>query len=224
MFAGPSGVGKTTLAKQIYQGSLPYVSGSISDLLPQTKDIPHKDMLSRDSKTLQIEDYQVLNLRQKVYKDIEGDLSSDRSFLDLAAYFIYKQADKIPQCEVEHFLNLCSMCNIQQCTHLIFIPFTMEMFNNWVIEDNNKRITSKYFQMEISQIMNMVLKIWGYRHFRSYNRIPTSKITIQRPKYLNYGWDEGFIRNLYGTTRVLIMKEANLEDRINIINSWLKED
>lgn len=223
MFAGPSGVGKTTLAKQIYQGSLPFVSGSVSDLIPDTKDIPHKDMLSRDSKTLEMEDYQVLNLRQKIYKDIEGPLSSDRSFLDLASYFLYKQADKIPQCEVEHFINLCMMCSSQQCTHLIFIPFTWEMFNDWVMEDNNKRITSKYFQMEISRIMKMVLESWGYETLRSYNKLPPSKISFKMPKYFKNGWEEGFIKNLYGTTKVLILNEANLEDRINIINTWLKE-
>ena len=58
MFAGASGTGKTTLANfisKVYgEGQIPFFSGSVSDLLPETKGMPHKDMLARDSQTLAI--------------------------------------------------------------------------------------------------------------------------------------------------------------------------
>ena len=64
MFAGASGVGKTTLAKEVpsmikfdvskYPPELEFVSGSVSDLIPKTKDMSHKEMLERDSKDLLI--------------------------------------------------------------------------------------------------------------------------------------------------------------------------
>ena len=54
MFAGASGVGKTTLAKEVpgmikfdvseYPPVLDFISGSVSDLIPKTKDMSHKEM------------------------------------------------------------------------------------------------------------------------------------------------------------------------------------
>ena len=122
MFAGPSGIGKTTLAEglSVNEGLL-YLSGSVSDILPETKEMSHKDMLNRDQKDLYMEDYKILNLRKKLFQDKENFVS-DRSFLDSAAYFYYKQVDKIPACEIEHFLELCKMCLNKYCTHLIFLP------------------------------------------------------------------------------------------------------
>jgi len=79
MFAGASGVGKTTLAKEVpgmiefdvseYPPVLDFISGSVSDLIPKTKDMSHKEMLERDSKDLLMEDFQVMNLRNKMFRD-----------------------------------------------------------------------------------------------------------------------------------------------------------
>lgn len=220
MMAGASGTGKTTLCnhfKDVYS----FISGSVSDLLPDTKDIPHKDMLARPSNDLVREDYQILNLRNKIFSQEESFIS-DRSFLDSAAYFLYKQADKLPQCEVEQFLDLCRMCLSRECTHLIYLPFTMTMFNEWVTEDNGKRITSRYFQMEISRIMAMVLDIWGYKTTGSFDKLNQSGFKM--PKYLTEGWKEGEIVTPYGTTKILVLKEVNLQNRIDIIKQWLRKN
>lgn len=227
MFAGASGTGKTTLANFISQvvgdtnREIPFVSGSVSDLLPDTKNMPHADMLSRDSKTLAMEDFQILNLRNKLFNEyVQADTSfvSDRSFVDSAAYFLYKQADKLPQCEVEHFLSLCNMCLTKQCTHLIFVPFTLQMYHHWVTEDNNKRITSRYFQMEISRIMRMVLDIWGYHKLGQVESITKGFLSV---KSFDLGGEYGEIKSPYGTTRVIILKEANLQNREALISYLL---
>lgn len=226
MLAGASGTGKTTLCKKVEleNTGYPFISGSVSDLLPETKDIPHQEMLSRDSKALVMEDYQILNLRNKLYSSVDGNFISDRSYLDLAAYFIYKQSNKLPQCEVEQFINLCKMCLNQQCTHLIFVPFTKTMFNEWVTEDNGKRITSKFFQMHISSIMDMVLSIWGYEKTADYDRIPKKNTLGILNRDLEEGWEEGIIKSPYGNTQVIILKEVNLQNRIDIVNTWLKRN
>ena len=92
MFAGPSGFGKTTLAKWVSeQSGVPFESGSLSDLIPQTKEVSHKDMLARDAKDLYTEDFQLLNLRNKLFVD-KDQYVSDRSYLDSAAYFLYKSS------------------------------------------------------------------------------------------------------------------------------------
>ena len=46
MFVGPSGIGKTTLAKFIEtKYGIPFISGSMSDLRPDTKEMHHAEFL-----------------------------------------------------------------------------------------------------------------------------------------------------------------------------------
>ena len=229
LLAGPSGVGKTTIANFLAQElGIKFISGSVSDLLPQTKDMAHADMLARDSKELYMEDYKILNLRKKIFSNVEEPFVSDRSFLDSAAYFLYKQADKIPACEIEQFLELSKMVTLQTTDCLILVDYTMDMFNNWVIENNNKRIISKYFQMEISRIMSMILDIWGVKwdnYYRTIRERPETGNFIEKifGKVLDLenAVSIGTIQNLYGTTQVVVLREANKEIRERILKSLL---
>lgn len=38
-----------------------------------------------------------------------------------------------------------------------------KFFNEWVTENNGKRVLSKYYQYQVSQIMYGLLKVWGYK-------------------------------------------------------------
>lgn len=229
LLAGPSGVGKTTIANFLAQElGIKFISGSVSDLLPQTKDMAHADMLARDSKELYMEDYKILNLRKKIFSNVGEPFVSDRSFLDSAAYFLYKQADKIPACEIEQFLELSKIVTLQTTDCLILVDYTMDMFNNWVIENNNKRIINKYFQMEISRIMSMILDIWGVKwdnYYRTIRERPENGNFIEKifGKVLDLenAVSTGTIQNLYGTTQVVVLREANKEIRERILKSLL---
>ena len=223
LLAGPSGVGKTTVANFIAELGYNFISGSVSDLLPQTKEMTHSEMLARDSHELYMEDFQILSLRNRLFSKEEEPFVSDRSFLDSAAYFIYKQADKIPSCEIEHFLELAKMALVKTCDCLIFFKYSNDMFDNWVIEDNSKRVTNKYFQMEISNLMEMVLGIWGIDIYR---KIPSIKEVGDH--WFNYRLIDlkeeisiGTISSLYGNTKVLIIPEANQRNREIIIEKSL---
>lgn len=154
---GPSGMGKTTLAKWISEEyNIPFVSGSYSDLVPETAKMPHKDMISQDAKLIQEQDTQVLNLRRKAFDSFET-MISDRSYLDSAAYFINKLSHRIPQCETEQFIEICRELTCKQCDKVIFIPAGVNHLKDWMMEDNQKRSTNLYFHIEISQVIYWIL-------------------------------------------------------------------
>lgn len=227
MFAGPSGYGKTTLAKWLSERvGIPFESGSVSDLLPKTKDIAHQDMLARDPQELYKEDFQILNLRNKLFQDKDAYIS-DRSYLDSAAYFLYKQADKQPSCELENFFIICSELLTRQCDCLIFLNFVPNLLNKWVTEDNHKRITSNYFQVEISSLMMLSLKLLDYKQHNVQNicREPTNSLwkrLVAKGDILEYGVELGSINNIYGNTDVIIINEPNLRIRKNILTEHIK--
>lgn len=229
MFSGPSGIGKTTLAKGIEEYysniglDIPFISGSVSDLIESTKEMSHKDMLGRDSMTLQMEDYQILNLRKKKFQsqiDLGSNFVCDRSFLDSAAYFVYKQAEVIAKCEIEHFLALSKLLSANYCTHLILLDFTPNMIHEWVTEDNNKRITNNYFQMEIANIMKMVLDLWGIRYTEDILSI-RGKHIFGPTTVLKYGAKRGVIESPYGKVNVLVIRESVKEIREKLIKLFI---
>lgn len=49
MFVGPSGIGKTTLAKFIEtKYGIPFISGSMSDLMPDIKEMHHAEFYTKN--------------------------------------------------------------------------------------------------------------------------------------------------------------------------------
>jgi len=224
MFAGPSGYGKTLLSKWLSdETNIEWVSGSVSDLIPDTKSMTHKDMLSRDSTELYREDYEILNLRNKMFRHKDSFIT-DRSYIDSAAYFLYKQADKVPGCEIEQFFSYCNMLLCQQCDLLIMLHFVPAMINKWVTEDNNKRITNNFFQAEISYLMKYVLDYFGFRGITDHEYSKSNKhwwSQFIRPEYSIYGFEHGEIDSVYGNTQVLIINEPNLDIRKSILSSYI---
>lgn len=160
-FTGCSGIGKTTLAKVVSEKyGLPFVSGSYSDLVPETKNLPHTDMINQDAKKIFEQDTQVLNLRNKSFKEYPDGFVSDRSYLDSAAYMIQKLSHRLPECEVEDFIEKCKVLTLLQCDKVIFLPFTLEAMEKWDIEDNHKRIRNRFYQAEITCLIGWVIEYW----------------------------------------------------------------
>lgn len=160
MFVGPSGIGKTTLAQAVAKKyNIPFISGSMSDLLPATKDVSHNEILSLGSEAMYKSDFQLLNLRNKLFKDKENFVT-DRSYADLAAYFWYKQSRTLPECEMEHFFCQCKELMENQCDLAIFLPLSLSTYHEWPMEDNKKRIMNRFFQVQISSLMSELLANW----------------------------------------------------------------
>lgn len=160
MFVGPSGIGKTTLAQAVAKKyDIPFISGSMSDLLPATKGISHNEILSLGSEAMYKSDFQLLNLRNRLFKDKENFVT-DRSYADLAAYFWYKQSRTLPECEMEHFFCQCKTLMEDQCDVAIFLPLNLDTYKYWPMEDNKKRIMNRFFQVQISSLMSELLANW----------------------------------------------------------------
>lgn len=160
MFVGPSGIGKTTLAQYVAKSqNIPFISGSMSDLLPATKDISHNELLSLGSKAMQSSDYQLLSLRNRLFRGKE-EFVTDRSYADLAAYFWYKQSRTLEECELEHFIGCCRASMEDQCDLAIFLPLNLCNYSDWEMEDNKKRITNRFFQIQMSSLMGELLADW----------------------------------------------------------------
>jgi nicotinamide riboside kinase len=160
MFVGPSGIGKTTLAQAVAKKyDIPFISGSMSDLLPATKGVSHNEILSLGSEAMYKSDFQLLNLRNKLFRDKENFVT-DRSYVDLAAYFWYKQSKNMPECEMEHFFCQCKELMENQCDLAIFLPLSLSTYHEWPMEDNKKRIMNRFFQVQISSLMSELLANW----------------------------------------------------------------
>lgn len=209
-------MGKTTLAKWISEEyNIPFVSGSYSDLIPETAKMPHKDMITQDAKLIQEQDTQVLNLRRKAFDKLTT-LVSDRSYLDSAAYFINKLSHRIPQCEVEHFIEICRELTLTQCDKIIFIPADNYHLKNWDMEDNHKRSTNLYFHIEISLIINWLMDLWGGELLTTVNGNGPVDAAVIRLTGDVKGWT-------YTTDVLIISPEIDdLEHRKEVVDQFLR--
>lgn len=204
---GCSGVGKTTLSKWIAQElDIEFISGSYSDLVPQTRNEKHSDMITKDPKLIYQQDNQVMNLRHKqlAFKD---RFITDRSYVDSIAYLINKLSVHIRQCDIEAFIGNCEALLSLECTHLIFIPFSLKFLNNWDIEDNNKRILNGYYQFQISQLIYGILDMMGYRKQQLISFV--------------IGAEVGKIQVRGNDISVLILDELDFEKRKQIVKRFI---
>lgn len=217
-FTGCSGIGKTTLAKHISDKyGLPFVSGSYSDLVPETKSLSHTAMIGQDADKIFEQDIQVLNLRKRLFENYKDGLVSDRSYIDSAAYMIQKLSHRLPECEIDDFIEKCRLLTLIQCDKVIFLDFTLEAMKKWEIEDNNKRIKNRFYQSEISCIIWWILNYWGSELTGIVKGdTPVFTITgknIPSRKYPNLP---------ECSTDILVVSELNYEKRIAIIDDFIK--
>lgn len=218
---GPSGTGKTTLAKIISATyNIPFISGSYSDLVPSTKDTPHKDMIGFDKDTIIKQDYQVLSSRNKLFKS-KDNFVSDRSYIDSITYFINKLSHRVTNCETEAFVSNCVKLFFDQCTHLICIPYTKNYFDNWDMEDNNKRVLNGYYQYEVSSIITGVLDMLGYEKSTLFTYLNNSESGLLKPGKSSLNVLNTVTNGIKNNVKVLVLDETNLQKRIEIIKRFI---
>lgn len=214
--AGPSGIGKTTVAKALSEMyGITFISGSYSDLVPSTKDVPHSDMIQLDAKQIFEQDVQLLNARNKTWGRYQNVIS-DRSYVDSAAYLIQKLSHRLPQCDMDDFIEKCKILNLIQTSHLIFFEFTRRYFSEWKMEDNGKRVLNKYYQEQISEIMKSVIM----HHFGP----PKYEGYIQGSEYSNLIYTlRGEYQDKEFVTSVLVLRELDHKARMRVISQFLSK-
>lgn len=213
-FAGCSGIGKTTLAKALSeQWNVPFVSGSYSDLVPSTKNLSHNSMIMEDAQTIYAQDTQLLSLRRRLFRNT-SEFVCDRSFLDSAAYMIQKLSHRLPQCDVEDFIEKCRILTLSLCPKMVFLPFTEDCFNHWTIEQNGKRISSKFYQTEVSLLMGWLLGHWGCELH--------DMITIGQDQAPVWIMDGILPDGESKFTQILVVETRDHQKRMNLINEFLQ--
>lgn len=212
-FAGASGTGKSTLAQYISnEYGLPFLSGSYTDLVPGEKGKTHQDILKdTDPKSIHRKEWQLLNLRVKAWKE-QVKFVTDRSLLDSATYGALKLAKDLPKCEIEDFIIACFQLQAKFTTHLIYLPYQMCHYFHWDFEDNGKRITNPWFQLQVGNLMDDALEYW----------CRNSQGEVVKHPYNWFGEAKVFKLVINGNElKVLKLNTLDLNQRQQIINQFL---
>lgn len=153
-FSGPSGIGKTTLARYVSEAyGLPFISSSMSDLVPESKNLVQQKLI-RETTWERL----LMANRHNLYKQHEGwGFVTDRSFLDSITYFIYKlgQDTREDNESTRGFLIKAVKFLSNDFTHIFLM--NLDFGAKWDIENNEKRNTNLMFQWSISHLMMGVL-------------------------------------------------------------------
>lgn len=224
MLAGCSGIGKTTVAEWISEEyKIPFISGSFTALIESQRGKTHQEMMNEIASPTEIREreYQLFGQRMKIARRQESFVS-DRSFLDSAAYYALKLAVNMPKCDVEDYLALCFQMSVKTTTHLIVLNYGYKDYE-WDFEDNHKRITNPWFQLQVGSLIKDV----------SLNWVALSK--PHQPKIIRGGWGrpegklledgDSVIGTFYSIDgnklKYLILNSTQYETRKQIIKNFL---
>lgn len=225
LICGPSGVGKSTVMQDIYLRirKLQMIDGSIRTLLP-ANDEKHYDMMQYDASHIHTRNVQLLNARLKAYKNKENYIS-DRSFIDVPAYEILNNSASLPQCDIRDIVKLSNLAT-KDCgiTHIVYIPFTTDMFYNWNLENDGKRVTNPYFQMLVSKCFDITLDLMGVSFDWWDNLFRKDK--VGRLNIHKEGWqvDMGKDNEVEYTIPILYLKTTDRVKRINIVKEFIQDE
>ncbi len=152
---GPSGVGKTTLAKYIAeQYKIPFITTSTKPLWEKLGVNNHKELINKCA----LDPAFGLDFQNKVLEYRLNKLSgldnwvTDRSPIDNMAYFLMQNSDKCTTEETKNYIRDCNLA-LALGNKLINIQYTSDID----LEDDGMRITNPYYQEYSSIIFRYIL-------------------------------------------------------------------
>lgn len=223
-FSGPSGTGKTTLAKWLAEEEgLPFISSSMSDLIPDSKELPQYQLV-RESSWESL----LMFARHKRYQAYAEGFVTDRSFIDGITYYTYKlginntEASPISSQASEEFIDKSLEYLLEDFDYIFILP--MDYRKPWEVEDNNKRNTNRIFQWGIGHMMTsttreLLSSMNGPEYY--FSKIRDIKGVSLGDAHYSSIWQRGTNERLLVVTYIHSM---DLEKRKQIIKSVLSHD
>jgi len=165
-FAGPSGLGKTTLAHLVADRlKIDHPSTSAGDIFTREDKFNLKDAYGYEGKghqnviNMSAMDPEfgmtfqnvILNRRAEQIENI-NPVVLDRCPIDNVVYMLTQVAHNIHEASVKEFINKAQMAYMQ-LTHVIIIRYSPDIP---FIEDNDSRVPNRYFQQYISDVFGGV--------------------------------------------------------------------
>ncbi len=161
---GPSGTGKTTLAKKLSQThNIPYKPLSATMVLEEMgldmgiKGRGHRWLINKSSEDyswgLKIQE-EVLKSRRESVKGYKSVII-DRTPVDNLVYAMYEVSHNASEEWIDNFRDQCHEF-FQTFDYIVFLPYTWRQGD---VEDNGSRIPNRYFQELISTIFEQQLDI-----------------------------------------------------------------
>lgn len=164
LFMGPSGMGKTTLAKSLEDiTGRKFISGSyFSNMSDSVKAKTQLELINMPYEDIVLNDTQNLSRRVKnlvlAMDTNESGVISDRSPIDSLVFFIQKlSVHNRSVCDIDVMVEHVKKCLYTLNPVLIFTEYSVLQFQSWTFEDNGRRVTNKYFQNMISGMFREVL-------------------------------------------------------------------
>lgn len=155
--AGPSGVGKTTLAEWISKEyDIPFITTSTKPLWDKHGINTHQELITRTILNPQWGldfQYELLDIRKNIIESNE-QFVTDRSPVDNLVYFLMQNAPYLGEEAVEAYIQLCANA-LSKITGLVQIPFDSHI----PLENDGKRIANKYYQLSTNSQFHLAAQL-----------------------------------------------------------------
>lgn len=160
--SGVSGIGKTTLAQRVSQEyDIPFIVGSTKMIWHKYGIKSHKEIISMCINQPKI-GYQfqmeIIDYRLEMMQT-HKEFVTDRSPVDNVVYMLTQMGHTLTEDEFYSYLEKAKIAynNFEDVKHL-HLAANYNTLNSLAIEDDNMRISSRYFQLTINSVFEMVIK------------------------------------------------------------------
>ena len=161
--AGPSGVGKTTMAEHLAKKhNIPFLVGSSKVLWEKHNINSHRELIERTNLEPNFGldfQFELLDYRNNLMKE-HNSFVTDRSPLDNLVYFMLQVSDKVDSNTSYEYIKRCR--EVYPDNYLqVYMGLNYSMCHSMCkigMEDDGFRITNIYYQLTVDSIFKNIIK------------------------------------------------------------------